>query len=66
MYITCRLQTVYKLLETTKKNCGQRVNIMRGGDLGDEINVNFYFECDDFLLPLEQKILFCISGKIEV
>ena len=64
MYMTCRLQTVYKLLETTKKNCGQRVNIPRGGDLGDEINVNFHFVCDDFLLLLEQKILFCISGKI--
>ena len=62
--MTYMLQTVYKLPETTKKNCGQRANIMRGGDFRDEINVNFYFECDDFLLPLGQKILFCISGKI--
>lgn len=26
--------------------------VMRGGDLGKEVNVKFYFECNNFLLTL--------------
>lgn len=30
--------------------------VMRGEDLGEEVNVNFYFECDNFILILRLRM----------
>lgn len=52
--------TVCELCQTTKKSCGQEARmpayVMRGEDLGEEVNVNFYFECDNFILILRLRM----------